>query len=180
MLGTVVLFGVLAGVDNLQTCSAIGFLPIRRARKHLLAFSFTACESLAPMIGLAIGHFLLRCAGRAAAKIGPFAMLACGIAILLCALRQKDLTPLVNGPKIVFGLPVALSFDNLLAGAGISSLHYPAALSALLIGLTSAAMSCIGLYLGTWIKRFVPSHMEFVVGAYLCLLGGRGFLMGSA
>ena len=179
MLGTVLLFGFLAGIDNLQACSGIGLLPIRSARKHLLALSFTLCETLAPLVGLALGHILLRCAGAAADKIGPFTMLACGVVVLFYAVRREDLTSLVNGPKMVLGVPLALSFDNLFAGAGISALHYPVVISALVIGLVSAAMSCIGLYLGAWIRRFVPSWMEFAVGAYLCLLAGRGLLTGG-
>jgi putative Mn2+ efflux pump MntP len=96
MLGTVFFFGVLAGVDKLQACSAIGLLPIRR---------------------------------------------------------------------IVVGEPLPLSFDNLLAGAGISSLHYPVVIPALTIGLVSALISFIGLYLGASIRRFVPGRMDFAVGA---------------
>jgi|ERR1035438_2112549 hypothetical protein len=120
MLGTVFFFGVLAGVDKLQACSAIGLLPIR------------------------------------------------------------SLSNLVNGRRIVVGMPLALSFDNLLAGAGISSLHYPVVISAPTIGLVSALMSCIGLYLGASIRRFVPGRMEFAVGAYLCVLAGRSLSMGGA
>jgi putative Mn2+ efflux pump MntP len=180
MLGTVLFFGLLAGLDNLQACSAIGCLPIRRAQMHLLAVAFTACESIAPLAGLALGHVLLRSAGGAAARIGPFMMLACGIAVLLCALRQDDLPSLVSGPKMILGMPVALSFDNFFAGAGISSLHYPVAMSALIIGFVGAAMSCLGLYLGAWIRRFVPNGVEMAVGIYLCVLAGRALSMGGA
>jgi putative Mn2+ efflux pump MntP len=80
----------------------------------------------------------------------------------------------------VLCVPVALSFDNLLAGAGISATHYPVIISALVIGLVSAAMSCIGLYLGAWVRRFLPGRMEFAVGAYLCLLAGRALSTGGA
>lgn len=180
MLGSVFFFGILAGLDNLQTCSAIGFLPIHRARKRLLAIAFTGCESMAPLAGLALGHFLLRWASGAAARIGPFMMLACGIGVLICAVRQDDLRSIVNEPRMIVGVPVALSFDNLLAGAGISSIHYPVLLSALIIGLMSAAMSCMGLYLGAWVRRFVPSWLEFAVGGYLCILAGRALSMGGA
>ncbi|HYW45205.1 MAG TPA: manganese efflux pump [Bryobacteraceae bacterium] len=180
MLGTVIFFGVLAGADNLQVCSALGLLPIRGARKHVLALAFTACETMAPLAGLALGRFLLWCAGGAAARIGPFMMLACGIVILFYAVRGEDLAGLVNGNKMIMGVPVALSFDNLLAGAGISSLHYPAVVSALVIGLVSAVMSCTGLYLGAWVRRFVPNRMEFAVGAYLCVLAGRAMFTGGA
>src|ERR1039457_1387670 len=127
-----------------------------------------------------LGRFLLWCAGGAAARIGPFMMLACGLVSLFYAVRVEDLAGLVNGNKTMMGVPVALSFDNLLAGAVISSLHYPVVAAALLIGLVSAAMSCIGLYLGAWIRRFADRKMEFAVGAYLCLLAGRALLMGGA
>jgi|SRR5579862_4382976 len=180
MLGTVLFFGVLAGVDNLQTCSAIGLLPICSARKHLLAVAFTACETMAPVIGLLLGRFLLWCAGGTAARIGPFMMLSCGVALLFCAVRGEDLASLVNGNRMIMGVPVALSVDNLLAGAGISALPYPVVVSALLIGLVSAAMSCVGIYLGAWIRRFLPSRIELAVGAYLCFLAGRALLLGGA
>jgi putative Mn2+ efflux pump MntP len=179
MLGTVLLFGILSGADNLQACSAIGLLRIPRSRRHLLAVAFTSCETLAPVAGLALGHLLLRCAGDAGAKIGPFMTLACGIAILVCAFRD-ELPSLVNERNFIVGMPVALSFDNLLAGTGISSLHYPVAISALIVGLVSGSMSCIGLYLGAWTQRFLPSRMEFAVGVYLCFLGGRALSMSGA
>jgi len=179
MLGTVILFGILAGVDNLQACSAIGLLPMHRARRYLLALAFTACETAAPLVGLAVGHFLLSWTRGAGSKIGPLMTLACGIGILSFPFRDE--APLVvNERKWIFGMPVALSFDNLLAGAGLSSVHYPLAISALLVGFISAAMSCIGLYLGAWIQRFLPRWMEFAVGAYLCLLGGRALSMDGA
>jgi putative Mn2+ efflux pump MntP len=81
-------------------------------------------------------------------------------------------------PNLIFGLPLSLSFDNLLGGAGISALGYPMVPAALLIGLVSAAMSCAGLYLGGWLRRFVQRGfvawcLEPAVGAYLCLLAVR-------
>jgi hypothetical protein len=47
-------------------------------------------------------------------------MLACGVAILFCARGREDTISLVNGPKVVIGVPMALSCDNLLL-TGISS-----------------------------------------------------------
>lgn len=178
MLGTVILFGILAGVDNLQVCSAIGLLSIPRARRRLLAAAFAACETTAPIAGLALGHLMLSWV-RAGSKIGPFTTLACGIGVLFFAFRDEA-PVLLNGRKLIFGMPVALSFDNLLAGAGLSSLHYPVAISALTIGCVSAVMSCIGLYLGAWIRRLIPSWLEFAAGVYLCFLGGRALSMGGA
>ncbi|MBV8730443.1 MAG: manganese efflux pump [Acidobacteriia bacterium] len=179
MVGTVILFGLLAGVDNLQACSALGLLPIDGGRRRLLAVAFTACETVAPLAGLALGHLMLSWMRDVGAKIGPFVTLACGIGILFCALRDEVPLP-VNERRLIFGMPLALSFDNFLAGAGLSSLHYPVAISALIIGFVGACMSCAGLYLGAGIKRFIPSWMEFAAGIYLCFLGGRALSTGGA
>src|ERR1039457_1849321 len=166
MLGAVLLFGVLAGADNLQVCSSIGLLPIERRRRHLLAASFSLCETAAPLLGLALGHLLLRSVAGAAAKAGPLLMLLCGGAVLVGALHRDKRWPfaggtgrclgrqrrpeagfsgldrrnrlshqsgcttsselaMAGGRGMLFGLPLSLSLDNLLGGAGISALGYP-------------------------------------------------------
>jgi putative Mn2+ efflux pump MntP len=173
MLGAVLFLGVLAGLDNFQVCSSLGLLPVRRRQKHLLALAFAACETAAPLAGLAAGNLLHSVLGSAAAKTGPIVLLVCGIAVFVLALRQEDVAELVNGRSMLFGLPLSLSLDNLLVGVGLGSIHYPVLLSALVIGLVSAAMSCTGLYLGNWLRRFVPKRADVVVGAYLCVLAVR-------
>jgi putative Mn2+ efflux pump MntP len=182
MLGAVLLFGVLAGVDNLQVCSSIGLLPLDRRRRHLLAAAFSLCETAAPLVGLSLGHLLLGLLGSAAAKAGPLLMLLCGAAVLVSSRTDHRFLWSVSRPlagrNLLFGLPLSLSLDNLLGGAGISALGYPMVPAALLIGLVSAAMSCAGLYLGGWLQRFfrerfVTRCLEPAVGAYLCLLAVR-------
>ena len=85
----------------------------------------------------------------------------------------------MNSRHMLFGLPLSLSLDNLLAGVGLGSIHYPVLFSALVIGLVSAAMSCTGLYLGNWLRRFVPKRSDVIVGAYLCLLAARMIFAGA-
>jgi putative Mn2+ efflux pump MntP len=77
---------------------------------------------------------------------------------------------------MLFGLPLSLSLDNVLLGAGVSAAPGPALLSALGIGAISAAMSCIGLYCGGWLRQAVPERIELVAGAYLCMLAVRMFI----
>jgi putative Mn2+ efflux pump MntP len=36
-------------------------------------------------------------------------------------------------------------------------------------------MSCIGLYMGHWLRRILPQRIELAVGAYLCFLAVRSF-----
>jgi putative Mn2+ efflux pump MntP len=176
MLGAVLLLGILAGLDNLQVCSSLGLLPMGRARKQLLALAFSACETLAPLGGLLAGRLLLVTFGHAAALAGPVAVLLCGLAVIVLALRKQDVSEVAASRGVLFGLPLSLSLDNLLAGIGLGSMHLPIVLSALIIGLTSAAMSCVGLYFGGWLRRFIPGRVEFAAGALLCALGVRMLL----
>lgn len=173
MLGAVIFLGVAAGVDNLQVCSSLGLLPLQRARKHQLALAFSACETLAPLLGLVAGHLLVTAFGPMAAKAGPVAVLLCGIGVIVFALRDRDVAGLANSRGLLGGLPVSLSLDNLLTGVGLGSMQSPVLLSALVIGTISAAMSCIGLYFGSWLRRFVPDRSEVLAGLFLCIIGAR-------
>ena len=109
MLGAVLLLGIVAGLDNLQVCSSLGLLPIGRARKQLFALAFSACETLAPLAGLAIGHLLLLTLGRVAAVAGPVAVLLCGIAVIVLAWRKQDVSEVVESRGMLCGLPLSLS-----------------------------------------------------------------------
>jgi manganese efflux pump family protein len=180
MMGMILVLGVLAGIDNLQVCSAIGLLPIQRKRRYLFAAAFSGCEILAPIVGLKVGRVLLSIAGSVPAKIGPCALLLTGAVVLFLAMRRRDVGRVVNGRAIVIGLPISLSLDNLIAGVGVSPHPCPMLWTALGIGLVSAMMSCAGLYAGGWTRRFLPLRAEFAVGACICVLALRMLMAGTA
>jgi manganese efflux pump family protein len=174
----IAVFGLLAGLDNLQVCASLGLLPMRRSRIHLLAAAFCAGEILGALLGLLVGRGLIALLGEAASAVAPLAMLGCGCAVVWLAFRREDedLQELVNHRALLLGLPLSLSLDNVVAGAGISFSSHPLVMSALVIGAISAAMSCVGLYLGRWFRRFLPERIELVVGVYLCFLAVRMML----
>ena len=174
----VLVFGLLAGLDNLQVCSSLGLLPIQKRRVHALAAAFCVSEVAGALLGLLLGRTLVGALGEAASSAGPLVMLACGAAVVLLALRRDDdnLESLVNHRALLVGLPLSLSLDNVVAGAGISFSSYPLVASALVIGAISASMSCLGLYLGHFLRRFLPSRVELMVGVYLCFLAVRMIL----
>jgi manganese efflux pump family protein len=178
MILAILFAGVLAGMDNLQVCSTLGLLPMQRGRRHRLALAFSFCETAAPVIGIVVGRAALAAAGPYARIAAPAMTIACAGAVLISAFRgerKSDGLPL-------FGLPVAMSLDNLAAGLGISPLAYPVWGAALTIGLVSAAMSCAGIYgaaaLRPWIARWIPARAEYAVGGYLCLLAVRMLWVG--
>ena len=171
------IFGVLAGLDNLQVSASLALLPLERRRVHLLAAAFCAGEIGGALLGLALGRALLAVLAPVAEWLAPTAMLLCGALVLWLALRREeaDLGRLANRRALLLGLPLSLSLDNVIAGAGIGVAGYPLLLSALIVGSLSAGMACAGLYAARSIRRFLPERIELVVGAYLSVLALRGF-----
>jgi putative Mn2+ efflux pump MntP len=176
MIATILLFGVLAGLDNLQVCSSLGLLPMSTARRRNLAAAFSLCETGAPLAGLLVGHAVLSLMGAYADVLGPAMTICCGLAVLVAALRGEPDNEGAGG-RLLFGLPLSLSLDNVAAGLGISALNCPVWLAALAIGLISAGMSCIGLYgasaIRKWMGRAMPARTGVAVGGYLCVLAVR-------
>jgi putative Mn2+ efflux pump MntP len=172
--------GVLAGLDNLQVCASLGLLPLSGRIRARLALAFSACEITAPMAGILIGQVALSMVGPSARIAGPAISVVCGAAVLFSACGrgaafEADARPL-------FGLPFSLCLDNLALGFGISPLAHPLWVSPLIIGLMSAAMSCVGLYAAALLRPRLPSlvraNMGFVVGGLLCALGVKSMLAG--
>ena len=177
MIAKILLFGVFAGLDNLQVCSSVGLLPITRRRMRLLAASFMLCETAAPLAGLVAGRAVLVIVEPYARIAGPWMTIVCGAAVLAAALLERGENRISGDPRLLLGLPLSLSMDNLVAGIGISSLACPVWAAALSIGLVSGGMSCAGLYGGAWLRRWfcrmVPARVEVLMGAYLCVLAVR-------
>jgi putative Mn2+ efflux pump MntP len=171
------IFGLLAGLDNLQVSASLALLPLARRRLHLLAAAFCAGEIGGALLGLLLGRALLNAIAPVAEWLAPAAMLFCGVIVLWLALRrgEADLTRFANRRALLLGLPLSLSLDNVIAGAGIGVAGYPLLQSALIVGSLSAALACAGLYAGGWLRRFLPDRIELAVGAYLSVLAIRGF-----
>lgn len=171
MIAAILLFGILAGLDNLKVCSSVGLLPMGRGRRNWLALGFLFCEMAAPVIGIFAGRTVLAFAMPYGQLAGPVMTVICGAAVMASALFESGEHS--GETRWLFGLPVSLSLDNLLAGAGMSALPVPVWSAALGIGMVSGVLSCIGLYGAACIRRFVPARMDFAIGLLLCLIAMR-------
>jgi putative Mn2+ efflux pump MntP len=163
------LFGLLSGLDNLHVSAALGASGMPRRRLVALAAAFAACEAGMPLIGLAAGSLLHRTIDGLE-MAGPLVLLGCGAVILVQALREGPEPEDVGGGWL-FALPLALSFDNLLAGVGLGSAGYPVVVSALVVGGVSGGMCLSGLFFGAWLGRWIPGRAEVLSGAVLVAMG---------
>jgi putative Mn2+ efflux pump MntP len=180
----VVVLGLLVGLDNLQVGAALGLVPMSTARRWGFAVAFALCETLMPLIGLALGH-------AARARLGPWdettgiAVLAlCGVLIVVLGLRggREGSPERPAGDRLaLLSLPVFLSFDNLAAGLALGSLGFPVFASALIIGLISGTLCAVGLfgsaYAGVMLRRRLPARTELLGGVYLVVLAAARLLV---
>jgi len=171
--GTILLFGFLAGIDNFQAACALGLLPLSRGRKWAAAASFGLCESVMAMAGLVAGSLLRTRVTGASDAAGTVALLLSGVTLIWLAVHERDLDRAANSRWIVVGLPLSLSLDNLVAGAGLGASGFPVLLCAGMVGVICAAMSLAGLFLGAWGRGLAPRRAGALAGVWLVALALR-------
>jgi putative Mn2+ efflux pump MntP len=167
---TIILFGFLSGLDNLQVMPAIGLIRLRASQRLLIALVSGVSEGVMPLVGLLVGRLFQRVLAPFAAIGGPIMLLLCGMLIVYLALKEKEPSTLAGSRWVLVGLPISLSLDNLFAGVALGSMGYPVVLSALTIGVISGAMSLFGLFMGKTVRRWLPEKVELAAGAYLMAL----------
>lgn len=175
-LTTVLLFAIMSGSDNFQVACGLGLLPIGRNRKWMLGAAFGICEAVMSLAGLWMGALLRTHLFPGASVAGAIALLVSGLAVIYLALNDRELEGLANNAWVIFGLPLSLSLDNLVAGAGLGANGYPILWCAILIGLICTAMSLAGLFLGNRVRRLVPASAEALAGVWLVLIAARSLV----
>lgn len=172
----IILLGLLAGSDNLQVAVAISMAPVTRARRALFGLAFCTCEIGTPLLGLFLLRSLHTRFGVWIDRIAPLIVMACGVVILVLALKGRDeLEMLINHRWTIATLPLSLSFDNLLIGVSLGTFGYPLPLAAAAVGGISACMCLFGLAGGMRIRRWIPEHASVVSGLYLIVIAAMMF-----
>lgn len=165
----VLVFGVMAGMDNFQAACALAMLPLTRVRKLALGASFGFCESASSLVGLLTGQFV-RALVFPSRLAGAIALLISGGTILYLTWAERSVENAANDGWIIFGLPLSLSVDNLVGGAGLGASGFPPILSAILIGAICSALSFAGIFLGGRGRMLVPQRASMISGTWLVTL----------
>jgi len=169
-LAVVLVFGITAGIDNFQAGCALGMLPLTRNRKLAFGASFGLCETASSLAGLVAGQ-LIRVLLLPERFAGAIVLLISGGTILyLSWTTERAVDNAVNDGWMICGLPVLLSLDNLVAGAGLGAIGFPPILSALIIGTVCSALSFAGILLGGCCRLLVPKHASLISGVWLVTL----------
>ena len=169
---TLLVLGFALSIDSFRVSLGLGAIKLRPARQLQLALAFGLCDALAPLVGLLIGQALIKFIGSWAENLGPLILGGYGLYMiytgLICA-RSGRTDP---DRWIMFGLPLSLSLDNLVAGASLGMLRFPIFLSVTIIGVISGLMSLAGLRLGSTIGKLLPARAEVLGGIVLVSIAG--------
>jgi manganese efflux pump family protein len=169
MLVELLVLGFTLSLDNFRASIALGTLPFSRRRAVQVALTFGLWDGLGPLAGVLLGRYVDQAIGRIADYAGPAVMGVYGLYLLVHAVRTAAPEEF-DHPWALFGIPLSLSLDNLLAGTSLGLLGFSPVLSATIFGAITALMSFVGLYLGRAAGRLIPIRSDLLSGIALVIM----------
>src|SRR3954466_10618352 len=168
MIVELLVLGFFLSLDNFRVAIALGTVPfsVRRSLQGALVFGLWDC--VMPLVGLMLGNYVGETPGTVAEYVGSVALGAYGVYLLIGALRNPEPEE-IDHPWALFGIPLSLSLDNLLAGASLGLLGFSPVFSATVFGATTAVMSVAGLFLGRALGRLIRIRADLLSGVALIL-----------
>ena len=175
MIGTLLLVGITLSLDNFRTALALGALRLTRRRALHVAVVFGFWDGVAPLVGILIGGYFAEAIGETGELVGSIVLGAYGLYLIIHAW----LTPAeeLDERWALFGLPLPLSLDNVVAGTSLGLLGYSPWLAPPLFGAITFLMTFVGLELGKAATRFIHIRADLLTGVALVIVavvGGLG------
>jgi putative Mn2+ efflux pump MntP len=168
MIWQLLILGFALSLDNFRVSIALGTVPFGVRRVVQVALMFGLLDGVMPLAGLALGGYVGESIGPIAEIAGSIALGAYGLYLLVMALRNPEPAEL-DHPWALFGIPLTLSLDNLLAGASLGLLGFSPVFSATIFGATTAVMSMVGLCLGRALGRLIRIRTDLLSGVTLII-----------
>ena len=166
MIWEVLVLGFVLSLDNFRVSIVLGTVPFGLKRAVQVALTFGLWDAVMPLIGLLVGRRIGESVGGVADLVGAIALGGYGLYLVISALRHPEPDEL-DHPWALFGIPLTLSLDNLLAGASLGILGFSPWFSASVFGIITAVMSLIGLQLGHAAARLIRIRSDLLSGVAL-------------
>jgi putative Mn2+ efflux pump MntP len=119
-----------------------------------------------PLAGLLVGRQIGESFGDIADLAGAAALGGYGLYLVASALRNPEPDEM-DHPWALFGIPLALSLDNLFAGASLGVLGLSPWFSAAVFGSMTAMLSLVGLQLGRAAAGLIRIRSDLLSGVTL-------------
>ena len=166
MIWEVLGLGFVLSLDNFRVAVALGTVPFGVRRAVQVALTFGLWDLVMPLVGLVLGRQAGSAIGPVAEVVGSIALGGYGLYLLITALRRPEPEEL-DHPWALFGIPLTLSLDNLVAGTSLGLLGFSPLFSSVAFGAITAVMSLVGLLVGRFVVRLVPIRSDLVSGVAL-------------
>ncbi|HEY1566345.1 MAG TPA: manganese efflux pump [Solirubrobacteraceae bacterium] len=179
MLGSLLIVGFALSLDNFRTAVVLGVGRFSWKRTAQISLTFGFWDGLAPLVGILVGDYVGEKIGSTADYIGAATLAAYGLYLIVEALRTPAPEEGLDFRFALFGLPLPLSVDNVVAGTSLGLLGYSPWLAPPLFGFTTAVVSVAGLQLGRVIGHLIHIRPDLLTGVALLLMGamlGLGIL----
>ena len=167
---TLLILGLTLGLDSFRVALALGLTQPSRGRRLALAFAFGLCDGMATLAGFVLGAVAAEGTSAWADHLGSLVLGLYGAWMLIVDLVRGRAEEYASPHWEMFGLPVLLSLDNLVAGVGLRLLSFPAVFSAAVLGITSGLMALAGLTLADVVGRHLRLPAGAVGGAALVVV----------
>jgi putative Mn2+ efflux pump MntP len=168
MIWEVLLLGFVLSLDNFRVSIALGVVPFGLKRAVQVALTFGLLDAIMPLVGLLIGRQIGESVGDVADVVGAAALGGYGLYLVISALRQPEPEEL-DHPWALFGIPLALSLDNLFAGASLGILGFSPWFSATVFGAVTVLLSLVGLQFGRAAARLIRLRSDLLSGVTLII-----------
>ena len=178
-MAAVCVMGFLLGLDSLRTSAALGAKSLSLRRRTRIALMFGLCDGLAPLLGLALGRAFVADVASWIKLCGVLSLAGYGAFLLFASPRRKtsdESRSETDDQLVLFGLPVVLGLDNLIAGFALGTLGPPVLVSALVLGVISGLMSLLGFCLGGAVRYVFPAAAGRLGGLALILVALAAYL----
>jgi manganese efflux pump family protein len=169
MIGSLLVLGVTLSLDNFRTAVVLGGIRLSWRRSLQVAAVFGFWDGLAPLVGILVGDYLGEKIGSTADYVGAAALAAYGLFLVIQAWRTPEPEE-ADQRWALFGLPVPLSVDNVVAGTSLGLLGFSPWLAPLLFGVITALMTIVGLQLGRVLGRFIKIRSDLLTGVALVIM----------
>jgi putative Mn2+ efflux pump MntP len=168
-LVSLLILGLVLSLDNARLAIALGAFKLSWRRALRIAVVFGLWDGFSPLVGLLIGRYFGEEIGEVADLLGPIVLLVFGLYLVVRSL-QTEAPEELDERWVLFGIPLSLSLDNLLAGTGLGMLGFPPVFTAAVFGTMTALMTFVGLQLGGVVARFIPIRSDLLSGMGLSIM----------
>ena len=168
-LASLLILGFVLSLDNARLAVALGAFKLGWRRAFRISVVFGLWDSFSPLVGLLIGRYFGKGFGEVADFVGPLMLLVLGVYLVIQSL-QTEAPEELDERWMLFGIPLSLSLDNLLAGTGLGMLGFPPVFTAAVFGTMTALMTFVGLQLGGVVARFIPIRPDLLSGLGLLVM----------